>query len=271
MHIPEELTRVNTFVFDVDGTLAAGDHTVRPVTLDALKALDGAGAKLVIASGRAPISCAHTFSEAGLHGWTSACNGAVVSAIATGEVLRTRTVPADMFSATLDLVEEEDMVCSVMTATELLVNRHSWLTDFLIAANPGCEVVEADLRSLDPDTVLKLMPAAEKDVMAAAFPRFLEICPDATLSLDETCEVVGPGAEKADGVRFLMEHLGLDPQLVAGAGDGGNDVEWLRLVGWPMAMANARPEVREVARFHLGHHDEDAVARFVDAWLEARG
>ena len=35
-------------------------------------------------------------------------------------------------------------------------------------------------------------------------------------------------------------------------------------------MANARPEVKEVARMEIGHHGDDAIAELVDAWLQAR-
>ncbi|MCT1459354.1 HAD family hydrolase [Aestuariimicrobium sp. p3-SID1156] len=270
MQLPAELAGVDTMVFDVDGTLTNADHQVPPRVIESLRRLDAAGVRLVIASGRAPKSCEHTFTQAGLHGWISACNGAHVADIATGEVLRTRTVPAEMLAATLDVIEEADVPCSIMTAEDVLVNKDSFLTGFLEAANPGVEVEVADLRAVDPDTILKLMPAADKDTMAELFPRFKEIAPNASLSLDETCEVIGPGAEKADGVGFLIEHLGFDAQHIAGVGDGGNDVEWLKLVGWPIAMANAREEVKEIARLQIGHHLDEGVVEFVDAFLGLR-
>ena len=53
-------------------------------------------------------------------------------------------------------------------------------------------------------------------------------------------------------------------------GDGGNDVGWLSMIGWPIAMGNARDEVKEVARLEIGHHLDDAMATFVDDWLAAR-
>lgn len=272
MHIPPELARVRAMVFDIDGTLTDAEHLVNDETLEALRKLDAAGIDIVVASGRDPYSCRHTFEAAGLHGWASACNGAHVSNIATGEVLRQVTMPGQMVEQVITLCEQEDIACSLFTPDELHVSQHTFLTPFLEAANPGQTVhLTPDLRVIDPTQVLKLMPAAEKDHMAELFPRLRAICPDATLSLDETAECVGPGAEKGDGVGFLMEHLGWDPALVAGAGDGGNDVGWMRLIGWPMAMQNARPEVKAVARMEIGHHLEGAIPEFVDAWLEARG
>jgi hydroxymethylpyrimidine pyrophosphatase-like HAD family hydrolase len=45
-------------------------------------------------------------------------------------------------------------------------------------------------------------------------------------------------------------------------GDGGNDVAAMQIVGIPVAMANAEPEVRAVAAHLAGHVDD---AGLVDA------
>lgn len=270
MSIPPELARVTTMVFDVDGTLTDAEHHVSDRVIESLQRLDAVGVRLVIASGRAPASCSAPFERAGLHGYASSCNGALVADIATGEVLRRVPVPPEMTAATIDLCLERDLDCCAFTEDAIYVARPGWLADFLQAANEGVAPIVLDLRELPADSVLKLMPSAPRDLMAEVFPLLREICPDASLSLDETCEVIGPGAEKADGVGFLLDHLGIDPAEVAGFGDGGNDVAWLRSIGWPIAMANARDEVKAVARLEIGHHLDDGVPRFVDEWLAAR-
>lgn len=270
MQIPEGLAQVSTMVFDVDGTLTDTDHHVTDRVIEALQRLDGAGVRLVIASGRAPAACAVSFERAGLHGYISACNGAHVADIASAQVLRRVPVPADMSRAVIDLCAERQVPCSAFTDDDIVVSEPGLLAHFLTLSHEGHEPTVGDLRDLDPASILKLMPGAPKDVMAELFPALREFCPDASLSLDETAEVIGPGAEKADGVGFLLDHLGVDPAQVAGFGDGGNDVAWLRQIGWPIAMANARPEVKQVARLEIGHHADEAVATFVGQWLAAR-
>ena len=235
-----------------------------------MRTLDQAGVKIVVASGRAPAACASAFRAAGLHGWACSCNAASVTDIATGEILHRAPVPHEVTRAVLDICETEDMNCTIFTDDEILVGRQDFLAEFVEASNDGVNCRVADLRAVDPDSVLKLMPGAEPAKMADVFPRIRQICPGATLSLDFCCEVIGEGCDKADGIRLLLDRLGIAPEKVAGFGDGGNDVNWMKLIGWPIAMQNARDEVKQVARLEIGHHLEDAVADFIAEWDQAR-
>lgn len=274
MQIPAEMANVTTLCFDVDGTLTDADHQVSPASLEALRKLDEAGINLIIVSGRHPYACAKALHDAGLHGWTSAANGALNADIATGEVLRRDPVPVDLVNQVIDLCVAEQIPLAAFTDDDIRLQPGAEGDDFLVhflpAANEGIQPIVTDMRDVDPTTILKLMPGTSAERMAEFFPKVQALTPNATLSLDETCEVTGPHSDKEDGIRFLLEHLGIDPATVAGAGDGGNDVRWLASIGWPMAMENARPEVKEVAKLVLPHHLEDGVAQFVDAFLAAR-
>ncbi|MGA4506537.1 HAD family hydrolase [Propionibacteriaceae bacterium G1746] len=274
MQIPAEMATVTTLCFDVDGTLTDADHQVSPASLDALRKLDQAGIKLIIVSGRHPYACAKALHDAGLHGWTSAANGALNADIATGEVLRRDPVPADLARQVIELCHAEQVPCSAFTDDAILLQQGAegddWLLNFLPAANEGMQPIITDLRDVDPGTMLKLMPGTSAERMAQFFPKVQALTPNTSLSLDEACEVTGPHSDKEDGVHYLLEHLGIDPETVAGAGDGGNDVRWLSSIGWPMAMDNARQEVKDVAKLVLPHHLEDGVAQFVDAFLAMR-
>ncbi|MGA4670791.1 HAD family hydrolase [Propionibacteriaceae bacterium Y1923] len=275
MQIPAEMANVTTLCFDVDGTLTDADHQVSQASLEALRKLDAAGLTLIIVSGRHPYACAKALHDAGLHGWTSAANGALNADIATGEVLRRDPVPADLAAQVIELCRTEQVPLAAFRDEDILwqagAEGDEWLLHFLPSANEGIVPIPTDLREVDPATILKLMPGTNAERMAEFFPLVRELTENATLSLDEACEVTGPHSDKEDGVRFLLEHLNIDPATVAGAGDGGNDVRWLSSIGWPMAMENARPEVKEVATMVLPHHLEEGVAQFVDAFLAARG
>lgn len=275
MQIPAEMAAVTTLCFDVDGTLTDADHQVSPASLEALRRLDEAGIDLIIVSGRHPYACAKALHDAGLHGWTSAANGALNADIATGEVLRRDPVPAELVGQVIDLCAAEQVPLAIFRDDDIALlpgrDGDDFLVHFLPAANEGIQPIVVTPDQIDPQTVLKLMPGTDAERMAEFFPKVQALTDNATLSLDETCEVTGPHSDKEDGIRFLLEHLDIDPATVAGAGDGGNDVRWLSSIGWPMAMENARPEVKEVARLVLPHHLEDGVAQFVDAFLAARG
>jgi len=90
------------------------------------------------------------------------------------------------------------------------------------------------------------------------------------LKVDELLQVAGPA--KLETLGPLLERRGLGWDEVAYVGDDLADLQVLRRVGLPLAVANAVLEVRQVShattRAHGGH---GAVREVVEALLKARG
>lgn len=84
-------------------------------------------------------------------------------------------------------------------------------------------------------------------------------------------EVNGPylditlaGINKGSGLRRWSQLTGIPLEKVAGVGDSENDLEFLSVVGWPVAMGNAVPEVKAVAQEVIGDCDEDGLAQYIE-------
>ena len=90
------------------------------------------------------------------------------------------------------------------------------------------------------------------------------------LQVDELLQVGGP--EKLDAMGGVLSRRGLGWDEVAYAGDDLADLQVMRRVGLPIAVANAVAEIKAVAvavTSASGGHG--AVREIVDALLEARG
>ena len=90
------------------------------------------------------------------------------------------------------------------------------------------------------------------------------------LKVDELLQV--PGPRKLQALEQLVDRRGLSWEDVAYAGDDLADLQVLRRVGLPLAVANAVSEVRSVASYVTrapGGHG--AVREIVEALLKARG
>jgi len=90
------------------------------------------------------------------------------------------------------------------------------------------------------------------------------------LNVDELAQ--DPDGHKLDAFMSILERRRLEPEQVAFVGDDFPDMALLRLVGLPVAVGNAVPEVRAVCKHHLkrtGGHG--AVREFVEEFLKARG
>lgn len=65
-------------------------------------------------------------------------------------------------------------------------------------------------------------------------------------------DVVPKGIDKSEGIKVLSEHLGIPPKNLCAFGDGSNDIPMMGVVGMPIAVANAKDEVKEAVRKNNG-------------------
>lgn len=79
-------------------------------------------------------------------------------------------------------------------------------------------------------------------------------------------------ARKLPALKALCAQRGIGLDEVAFVGDDLPDLSVMRVVGLPVAVGNAVPEVRRVARLQLTRHGgHGAVREFTEALLDARG
>lgn len=82
-------------------------------------------------------------------------------------------------------------------------------------------------------------------------------------SHDWWLEILPKDVSKANAVLQLKEYLGCDKVVVFG--DGLNDMSMFRIADESYAVENACPELKAIATGVIGHHNDDAVAK----WLMA--
>jgi HAD superfamily hydrolase (TIGR01484 family) len=78
------------------------------------------------------------------------------------------------------------------------------------------------------------------------------------------------GVTKGSAIRSVAEEYGISLQDVMYVGDAGNDLSALRIVGHPIAMANADPAVIEVAEHTVGHVDQGGLAQALELAVNQR-
>jgi len=91
--------------------------------------------------------------------------------------------------------------------------------------------------------------------MAARYPEI-----KVTSSCWNNLEFNIAGAHKGNALKRFAEHLGYGLENCAAFGDGLNDFSMVEVAGLGVAMANAEPEVKRVAKRVTLSNDEDGVA-----------
>lgn len=82
-------------------------------------------------------------------------------------------------------------------------------------------------------------------------------------ALPDMLEIVPLGTSKGDGVKLLLDHLGVSEKEVMAIGDGENDVEMLRLASLGIALANGSDKAKAAADVIGLTNDEDGVAEAI--------
>jgi len=90
-------------------------------------------------------------------------------------------------------------------------------------------------------------------------------------SKDTYIEIAPRKISKATALNLVLENLyDFGMEEVIAFGDNYNDIDLIQKVGWGVAVANARPEVKAVAKEITLHHKEDGVAATLERISELK-
>jgi len=260
-----DLAATSAVVLDVDGTIAGPDHRITPRTQAAMAGIERLGVPVVLATGRSRANVLDVAATVGLRTPGVSCNGAVVTDPGSGNDLRVQTMDPEDATALRRVHEETGAAFTWWTARDITATTER-LRDVLVAlGDPDVQVAAAPEHM--PDGVVKAMIHGTPAEMDAAQPAITRLTPRATRSMDVFWELSDPEATKWSGISFVFDLLDVDPARAVGLGDGENDVVWMREIGLPVAMGNARPEARAAARATTGHHADEGAADFLEEVL----
>jgi len=248
---------------DVDGTLVGSDGSVHPAVWPAAERTRARGIRLALSSGRPGFGITREFAQRlDRDGWHCFQNGASVIRLGDGHSRSVPLPPGAVVELTararrqqrlLELYTDDDYAFDgpaararahasllglpfrprPLEALSAPVVRGQWLV--------GCEETEAVLAEPHPE---------------------LELSVSASPAMPETrfINITAHGVDKGSAVRAIAAEYGLPLSRVMFIGDADNDASALRAVGWPVAMANAEPGARALARLIVGHVDAGGVA-----------
>jgi Cof subfamily protein (haloacid dehalogenase superfamily) len=261
--------RPRLVALDIDGTLlkwveGAGTtyEQISAPVYDAVQRARGAGAHVVLASGRSPHGMTRIADLLDLHDadaerlWVVASNGAVVFRYPPLEVIHEETFDAAPAVASVLQHHPTALVAVEERGVGYRVNR-----PFPEGELSG-EMTLADVDDLVSGPVSRVI-IRDPDATADDFVALAE-----KLGLHGTDYVVGwtawldlapVGVNKASGLALVADELGIRAADVLAIGDGRNDIEMLRWAGRGVAMGQSVEVVQEAADAVTGTvHDEGA-------------
>ena len=249
---------IKALFLDVDGTLVSfKTHSIPQSACEALCLARERGVKIFTATGRPRQLLDNiTAVEPLMHGYILA-----TGALCTygSEVVSKNVIPTGEVLATVRFCQQRGLTAVVVGTDDIqIINRTDTFNhvfrDLLKVTYNKFDVPLADVIAqgvlqitpfLTPDEERELMPELPGCTSARWYPTF--------------CDITSSSADKAEGIRSVARHLGIDISDTMAFGDGGNDIPMLQAAGIGVAMGNALDEVKAHADYVTTDVDDDGV------------
>lgn len=257
---------------DVDGTLIPlGQGTVTQRTLAAIKAVQDAGVRFGLATGRdVPELLGQFRGQAWPFDTGILSNGKKI--MVDGELARLTLLSNESLSRLAELareypqtfvnvypleVEPADLVyCIGATEEEIAPWKGTFgFNGVAIPKVPDTQIIGATIAcNRDQQTLDDFLKRAR------------EVCPcfDYAQPAPQWCDVLPKGLNKGTALPMLLDALGLSHDEVMMFGDADNDVAILLSVEHSVVVAGATPAASAAARWHIGPAEDDSVAQALE-------
>ncbi|MBC7896973.1 MAG: HAD hydrolase family protein [Cytophagaceae bacterium] len=243
---------------DVDGTLIGQSGMPPPGIWAAAAEARARGVRVALCSGRPAFGETLDFArQLDDTGWHVFQNGASVLHLAT-MASRSAPLPPEVVVALVRRARDAGVILELYGDDRYVVESEDARAR-LHAEVLGVEYVRGSLDA-PPHPVVRgqwLLDMASASQELSRPEPGVEFTPSTSPIMPDTLFVslLPPHVSKLAGVRQIAAAYGVALADVMFVGDGGNDASAMGAVGWPVAMGNAEPGIRAIARHVVGHVD----------------
>jgi Cof subfamily protein (haloacid dehalogenase superfamily) len=256
---------------DLDGTLLGHDGKVSPDNARAVRRLQEAGTRVVLASGRHYRNM-QKYADA-LPGveWLVSCQGGELSDTPRKTVLTREFLPAASVEETLALGRALGFSSIAYSVDGIFTDsgpneRLEFYAD--LAGHPASRVGAPEFRH---QQIFKILWAGEAPAIEASVVQANSMMApvQAVRTHQRLLEFMPVGVSKASALKIIAERFAIQPSEVIAFGDGDNDVPMFEWAGLSVAMAHGWPSAIQRAT-HVSPPGEanTALARAIDLVFE---
>lgn len=258
---------------DMDGTLLNKDEMISERNKYAIERVRNKGIKVVIASGRPIHGLEAYLKELKLvsdEDYVMSYNGGMIQKVETKEVL------------VKNVLRGQDLHDLYKVAKQLNVNIHAFSDRGCITPKintyselegrmNGIPVYEINYDEVKVDEeIIKVMFIDDEEIIDRVIkdlPEELYKKYNIVRSMPFFLEFLSKESGKGQGIKRLINHLGIRKEEVICIGDAGNDIDMLKFAGVGIAMGNALEEVKQIADYVTKSNQEDGVAYAIEKFV----
>ncbi len=237
---------------DLDDTLLSEDLTISHKNIEAIRAMEAKGIKIILVSGRPFESMVKYIDVLDIHNeedYIVSFNGALVNKI-SGEEVFNGIIEGDILHKLIDMGRERNISVQLYN-DKLTVEKYTDRTkEYEYLTGMKSHMVE-DLKEIPRSIKVLFNHSAGPDLeqfrldLLEAFGDVFNIF----YSKPNYIEVLNKKSSKGLAVAYMAEKLGIKQEAVVAVGDGFNDASMIEYAGVGIAVANAPDGVKEIADY----------------------
>lgn len=279
---------INLIATDMDGTLLNAAHEISEDNIQAIKYAQSQGITVVIATGRAFYEANAPINQTDLKVPYICLNGAEVRD-ESFNIMSTSNLNRELINRITEALNKENIFYQVYT--NLGIYTENPLRDLEIyidiAQRAGQEAdvekIKSGIQKRIDNGTLKVVDNYDKiqDTPGEIVMKILAFDSDLekidrvseTLAKSESLavssssrgniEITHSDAQKGIALNTIAERLNIDMKNVMAIGDNMNDVSMLERVGYSVAMGNAAPEVKAIAKYETDSNEQSGVGKAI--------
>lgn len=267
--------RIKMIGLDCDGTLLNDRKELTPYSRKVLLKAIEQGIVVLAATGRPASGIPKEVRELPGIRYALTANGARIVDLKENKILYEATMPFETAVRILDVFAKYDTYKEAFIGETGYTNAKDLANAEDYGLIPGMIQYLRESRVPIPNVREKLLQMQKPvDKVQALFKNreekeqaFLEVREipgtEPTGALENNIEVNALGVNKGLGLLKLGELLGIEREEIMACGDGMNDLEMLREVGFGVAMENAVQPVKDAANYVTDSNENDGVAKAI--------
>ncbi len=270
---------IKLIALDLDGTTLNDDRKISKANRQALEESIARGVNVVIATGRAFSALPEdVFQIQGIQ-YVLTSNGAIITDLRSKEVIYENCIAPAAVEKAVEVLKNYDFMVEAFTGGGAYIEKAYY--DHIKETRLSFRHVDYVLTTRKPieglyDFILEhrehienINVNFEDQEDRAMMRRVLGGLEGTTLttSFDHNLEIGGATTSKASALQELEHILGAQPSEMMAIGDSPNDMAMMRLAGMPVAVGNAKEEVKAIAKYVTSSNHEDGVAKAVHKFV----
>lgn len=271
---------IKMIAMDLDGTLLDRNKVFTEYSRRVISEAVEQGVIVLPATGRPVSGIPREIMEFPGIRYVLTSNGARVLDLQEGKVLYERLIPFEQGKKLLEILKKFDALLEIYyegigyASAKDLKRIVQYMPSAPMAQyvvntrRPVEDVWEMYCREQRPTDKIQAL-FADLEEKEKAFAKVREKLPEIEIcgALWNNLEANQMEARKGIALIKLGEILGIPAENIMACGDGSNDIEMIREVGFGVAMSNAIDEVKAVADHVTLSNDEDGVAKAIEKYV----